>query len=380
MPLVDDAESLARDLADDLPLSERTERLDALIAEMKGASRDELDRAAGVLLPAIAYDDPYGAGLAALAIGCLVEFGADPKPGFEAITRRLSSVVDGAIRFVTLCREDLRDDAGDDSDFEPRILDNHSTAAIGNTFVGTTFLETMAMRDPTGARAWDRLDDWFRPLIALASRDETLLQAARNNARLCEALRRLEAVDEMSFVSITSLANTRTGARLAELLALADLAVVVIHIASTRGFRVRTKNVTSGGQLHSLVASTLLARGVAGAAHPPDEEELAVFRGDGPQTLPRLSYPTWAAFPYTALRTNGTLPDPIPGETIETTVPSAIPALRGERIVLLGGAPHSKQNWRTQRSFDGLRASLAVEELSREDVKRLLREITSQNT
>jgi hypothetical protein len=369
VPLVTDAQDLATDLAQGLSLSERSKRLDRLIETMRDAPVDELDAAVHALMPALAYEDPYASGLAALAVGCLVETGADPSPPFPAVLARVTQIVEAAERFVIACRRELREDAGAEGHVEAPILDHHTIATIGGSFVAAPFLHEIAVRDPLGARAWDRLDDWFRPLIALASRSEPLREIGRTDAKLAVALQRLEQVDEMSFVPIASLANTRTGARLKELLDIGHLEMLVLVPAYGRGFRALAKNVTDGGQLHVLLAHELVARGIPGK--PRDEEELAVCRGHGPQVLPRLSYPTWATFPWTAMRADGSLP-PADASLAEDRVPQAIPALDGERVLIVGGEPAPDRNFRTQRSFEGLRASIEVEELAPEDVARWL--------
>jgi hypothetical protein len=194
------------------------------------------------------------------------------------------------------------------------------------------------------------------------------------NVELRHALERLAEVDEMMFSALHIAANSRTGTHFRKLLEVTSLSVLVLYPGQCRGFRVTAINVITGGQLHALLAAELTQR--VGEGEPPSQAEIEVFRGDGPQMLPRLTRPTWATFTFDRLLPDMSLPAAKLTNTAEDLAPARLPMVDSERILLIGGAPHPEQNWRTERTFDRLKASVTIdEELDALQVEKWLKTI-----
>jgi hypothetical protein len=219
------------------------------------------------------------------------------------------------------------------------------------------FVAVVARRYPVEAAAWDRLPD-------LAADLEADLTAAdvRRAGRAVRGFR--EAVAGLA-------ADSPAVARLAGLLAIPDDDIVlVIHPEAGAGWRIRPTGVADVAQFHVLLAAKVPADLPGGAR--PSPAAVAAYRAGRPAPLdPPEATPRFQLFRPQALGPNGRLPDGVSGcgDWLWGTRPlAAVPAVDGERVVLLG-RPVVASGWDAVPKFPGVPAALdVIQELSAPEV------------
>lgn len=385
------------------------------VLELAGAaSPGPVRQAARRIAAALPDQDPLLGGLLALMLGALVESGQVPAGQVgQAVLERTEAVLTAAARFRALADglvpEDIKarleaaacdhdhdhdhDDFEDEDDFADGHEDehDHDQAAEEGWSVAERWKDddegegegeehdhghehdhdhrlseeeeeaveaaytAAGAQDPDGAAAWEGLEQWSRPAIALLTRDGELRAQARQRPALRDAARALADVG-VDFLR-----------RLLDVSPEHELCV--LHPPTSQGYRVRARGVVDNFQLHALLAELLVREDGQGPAQGlpgrrPHPEVAAVFRGEGPQEIERHCEGVWNFYAWTALAPDGTLPDEIALEHWvwgEGTPDDVLP-FEGQPTLVLG-PPSYARSWPAARTFDALPASLELLEV-----------------
>ncbi|MCM6772345.1 hypothetical protein NDR87_01345 [Nocardia sp. CDC159] len=294
----------------------------ALTRAFAGASAFELTRG-GPRLAVLLDDVPFDlrADTAVLIAGC-VHRGARALDCWSPVLRLLAeTLADAAIFAQTwrdLWRERLPDPQG-----EPRRDLAHICGADATT-------------------AWFALDRWVRAGLALLQHAEVRRAAG---PRLRATLSELHS-------ELADTAN-RWYKPLAFVLAvLDDEPLVILHRPTRTGYRLRLHGIGDNFQLHTLLADALIGGGHL-PGEPPSAEAVAVCR-----TTPGTA-DTHGSFDFSG---------PDGGRIRDDGIPSDIPVLEGERLLVLDSPRHPRR-WRAGRYFPCMPGDLALERaLSAEEV------------
>lgn len=186
--------------------------LDAAICEMDGAPKEELNNALSKLIGVLDASDPYCGGVGAMAIGAMLEFGADAKlasvPLRKAVARRMREA--SAFSATWGDGKPLPSDVDHVEPFD---------ATINQESVEPKELQAWAARDPKNARTWSRMDDWFLPIMALARMDQAGRQEIVGDKELREAYFQLKENDPAMFIG-RGFGNSNAGCHFENLIVL----------------------------------------------------------------------------------------------------------------------------------------------------------------
>ena len=302
-----------------------------VMAAAQGSGEAELGAAVDRFGHLLQHAPPATSAIIAVLGGALVEFGAPPERYWTqlepALTHALAaaaglvrSIQDGGFERVESLEDDGVDDPGDDD------------LVVGNVVV-------RAVRDA-------------------ARRSPSLATHAVEIDRGTGALRCLTPA----------------------LLLLDDEPLLVLHAPTRQGWRMTIGGVADNFQLHMLLVDALVGagggrrrlfgKGGARAERPapgeglpgrrPDEDLLAVWRGDGPQGLDRPSVGMWNLYQWRAVASaTGELRSDDLGLWVwNEGRPADIDVFDGVRTVVLGPASYER-SFSSSRFFD-LPASLVV--------------------
>ncbi len=243
--------------------------------------------------------DPARAAVAAVVCGGLVEEGADGRGALVPVASRL-------LRLLA--------DAAEAEDWD----------------------------DP----GWMALDWFYRPVVAILSRERDLAETPQAMA--------LSEPAEL-------LASEHPGmAHLYRLLRVADVPLLVIDPVSVKGWRVLTRGISDNFQLHVLLLD-LFADELG--LEPPPGEVVRTALGDGPQETAAVVSGAWDLLAWSAIGEDGALPDVVDEVhwVWNEQVPGDIPEFGGERVLLLGPAS-CERTWNNARTFEALGAEVSVVE------------------
>jgi len=246
---------------------------------------------------------------------------------------------------------------------------------IGTKAVTRDILDGIADKDLVAVQAWFSMDLWYRPAVATWTRELAVLRDVQQSQSLRAVLRGLGSVTETSHW-LSLLIET-----------VFESPFVFLFPEIDEAYKLMVDGVSDMGQLSALVAPALrepLER--IGITEQPDEEILAVMRGDGPQqgegtyscgfhcyaaeaTDPASGMPRDDVFMWSAPGGTGTHslpPDFLPGTL--TVVDAA-------RVLLVVGPKSPGMRFvrvmPATRTFDGLMARVsAATKLSADDTRR----------
>ena len=303
----------------------------------------------------VASPDGGRAALVALLCGAMVERGADPAPLAGPLLGRLRAVASEARRFFDACAARVPRDA------EPEDQDRAFEEAR----------RQVAAAMPEGAAAWDLLEKFFPPAVALFSASPE----ARRRGR------------DLLLGDVKAVSGEHQGAHwLTKMLqVLHDEPYLAIEPETGRGIEGRMSGVAENFQLNVLLMDVFPRRGLLGLGmgrRRVSAAAAAVARGRGPQQTEEVVSGRWNLYAWTALGEDLKLPDPHDYGSQRhwiwnEGVPADIPVFEGRRVVLLGPASYVR-TWRSQRAFDVLPADLTVErQLSAPEVGQWLRRFAS---
>ena len=250
------------------------------------------------LQASVTHPDPQRAAVAAVACGALVEDGADGRPALPMLTSRMETIL------------------------------------------------TEAASDGEDSPAWKALDWFYRPLVAILSRDhEARAEVARGPLLALAG----EIADRHPGVG-----------HLHRLLRVMKVTLLVIDPVAVKGWRVAIRGVSDNFQLHLLLRHVL-----AGdlALEAPLPAAVATALGDGPQHTDHIVEGTWDLLSWTAVDRSGALPEPVDEDhwIWNEGVPAEVPVFDDEPVVLLGPATCGR-SWNNFRTFDALHAEVVVTE------------------
>lgn len=146
-----------------------------------------------------------------MAIGALLESGANTKPASGPLRRALASRMREASRFAETWR------AGEPPACDVEHIEAFH-ATVNRKFVEPDELQNWAARDAGHARTWSRMDDWFLPIMALARMDAEGRREIVEDEDLRQAYGALKAADPSMFLW-GELGNSKAGTHFEGLMA-----------------------------------------------------------------------------------------------------------------------------------------------------------------
>jgi hypothetical protein len=317
----------------------------AFFAAAGGASAKEAQEAMAALGACFSWDDPQRAGFLALVCGALVERGWDPSPIVEPLRRRLETLFAPASALADACRARLPKTEGEaNNEDDP-----------GDAFEKVRAQAALEM--PAESAAWDALEAFWRPAIAVFS----VSPAARAIARPLRA-------------KAANIADYNTaGHWISMILAvLDDEPILAIEPATNLGILGRISGVVDNFQLNTLLMHEFPKSGFFARRRVP-QRVADVARGAGPQQTGDIVTSVWNLYTWQAIQPDLKLPDPNDYGAHTNWIwnegkPEDIPDFDGRRVILLG-PPSYPRSWQSQRMFLMLPASLVCErKLSKDEV------------
>lgn len=301
------------------------------------------------LREAMSAECPLRAGIVANLIGALVESGADPRPAADLVLPRLPALIDQSQTFLDACLNELEEQQPQD-DVVPAPED------AGDDEGGVSFdsiAERMADVLPDAGRAWQGLDFFHCPVVAILSSDRSLRRSAR------DLLPKLQP-----------LATYHGGADwIAKLLAVLDNEpILVLEPGYSRGFVGTMDGVSDNFQLHMLLMDALPEPSWLGflgvGRFPRHLAEMA--KGRGPQQIDQSVAGRWNVYTWQVVGPDGKLPPAGDMGSSQFWVwnegqPVDIPVFEGRRVIVLGPASYPRF-WNACRLFARLPAELKVEQ------------------
>ncbi len=194
-----------------MALEERSDLFNRACAAFGDVAPADLNRAVSELIPVLEAEDAYAGGIVAMAIGALIESGADPRPACGPLRAAAIKRMKDATRFARTWS------AGDPGPGDGTVFIEGRHAQLGKVVVTPDSIQPWAARDVAGARAWSRLDDWFCPLMAVARLSDECKEQMQRDGSMKTALDDLMAADWCVCTGF-DLGNTRTGVHLERLM------------------------------------------------------------------------------------------------------------------------------------------------------------------
>ncbi|HVJ93184.1 MAG TPA: hypothetical protein VM580_25460 [Labilithrix sp.] len=290
-----------------------------------------------------------GAQILCLALGALVESGANPELAWPAVENGLRGLLNRATAFATAVVKHAKDE--------------HVDTAIGKSGAA------VAKKMPRNADAWNALPARCLAAVACLTRSKKVRSVARKNAGLQEAAWPLsDVVAEVGYL-------------LQSLRIVDDEHLLVLAPSNGLGWRVSIDAMPSNAELSILLADALVGdpkRGRLAGKRPDPKAVRAIREGTAPKRAASVTVP-FHLVAWTALSSDGSLP---PAQAAETDhfiwsegLVADIPAAGKQRVVLLQPPPRARPI-PVAPSFESLRPELRVdEELSFDEVERVLKKL-----
>jgi hypothetical protein len=302
--------------------------------------QDAMARLAGILAT---IQFSRGFDLVQLA-GAMTNHGPMPRELLPVLVRRATEVMEQAAQFVAKYGADDESlpDPKDPSLIEPvvaRLRDILGRPPAEPPLPGMPDLPA----DPEGtaralAEAWFTGDGWVQPVLYLSQRKDVRASLPQR-ARLLAAT---EAVAEQ-----VNTAHWLLGL----LLVLDDEALIVLHRATGRGYRVTISGIGDNFQLHTLLAVNLIgdeSRGMIPGKPPTPAETAAASDGD--------------LTPPGGIKGNFNLVDAYGKWIWNEGRPADIPHLEGTRVVVIDPPPYGR-SWNAGRAYPLMRPAVTVDEI-----------------
>ena len=295
--------------------------------------------------------DGRGQQILRLALGALVEAGAPPELAWPTAERGLIETLKVAGRFADACLE---------AEDTPSIKEAVRMAGPG-----------LAKKLPREHAAWESLKSRALLAVACVSHSSKLrAQIQKSRHDLLDAVTPLEEeIEALLFLSHI-------------MRVLPDQTMLAIHPGQRRGFRVEVKEVTTNLELFVLLADAIVGdpkKGLLEGRRPSAKAIAALKDPDhAPKKPPEVSLP-WHLSSWTALRPDGTLPDPDDQRSKNWIwfegVPLDIVPFKGERVLLFQ-KPIMPRTLEVEASFETLTPRVTLRsKLSGAEVDRLLVEM-----
>lgn len=306
--------------------------VDALHRVGPRATPDEREAAARLLAARIArarVEDADGVAHAAISGGCLVEWGASPRPLGEALLAKITGVLVAARRYADACIADVPERRDDDEETADAICDVDGVAIPYDVF------RSHVTRDRPGAAALARLREWALPTIATLTRDRALLARAIDDRALRDAA--------------WSMGDSDAGWMKVLLATQLDSRWRLAWIDHERVFELRVDGVSSNFDLHTGVERALAQLG-AGVPDP--------VRADG-SVAASIELLVWSGIAVVKPE-GGVRAMPMNEIVWREGLPTDVSAWRGMRTLVATRAS-IQRGWRAQRPFSALLPEVRVE-------------------
>jgi hypothetical protein len=287
-------------------------------------SRAELNALLAEVAPLIRAEEPFRGSVIAISCGTLVEMGGDPAIVAPHLFATLPRHLDLARQHRDRAKRKPNDD------------------------------ESLFADDPDGMQAAKGLTYLLLPTMAVICRAMAFRQQARAIPEIVNGVQALRDTNrEADFV--------------AQVLGFTDgIELLVLAPQERKGFRVTLEAVNNNFHLF-----TLLQGALTGAGHlegePTDPEVLGIATGEIPHQTTRMDHARWHFYTWEGLRLDGSLAATdfrtwIPGDALA----AEIPALEGERIVVIGPPVLGARSWDSNHFaniHDALRSGVRVTEV-----------------
>ncbi len=263
-----------------------------------------------------------------------------------AILEKLPDVLDGTIRFHSMCGDKAKADRlGDDEDDWP------PPSELAQKYRDAIF-------DEDSAAGWAYASEESLTLGAIAhlGRSKALRQIAREMPLLLERARGYDGICRSGRSFLTKM-----------LMTLDDEPLLVLHPEQRKGFRMRFSAIPDNFTLHAALMGYLSGVPDQGWLENPEGIDTDAIRRSLNRTINDGGVQLQGAFNlwnWTGVQPNGTLP--APGAASDhwiwnEGVPADIALFEGVRIVVLGPPPYCR-GWRGGYIFNGLIPEVRVEE------------------
>jgi hypothetical protein len=321
----------------------------ALFRAASRASRTEAMQAMQVISPALSLPDATRAAFVATVCGAFVEHGLDPSAIVQPLVDRLRKILPLCVALADACRREVPDPIPENQSFDELFR---------------AVRERLAPSMPEEAAAWEALEKFWPPAIAVFSASQAARALARDLRELAGKLSDVHTAGHWLRFMLFVLDNEP---------------LLVIEPATELGILARMNGVVDNFQLQVFLMDIFPQKGWFKrrrvASHIVD-----IARGNGPQRSESFATGCWNLYSWQAVRPDLTLPDPMDygkawiwGEGI----PDDIPRFENRRVVLLGPASYQR-SWPAQRLFDHLRASMEIEQkLSKAEVREWLQKLAT---
>ena len=307
---------------------------------IQSASLEEANVAMQTLSNYFNLEDASRAAFLALVCGCLVEDGCDPLAIARPLTERISLLLEASAVLVDACMAQIPESDQEDAD---------SLEVFEKT------RERVALTFPEENAAWEALEKFWRPAIAVFSVSAEARAAARP-----------------LWDWAAKLSDYHNGGYWLELMlrVLDNEPILAIEPQTNLGILGRISGIVDNFQLHVFLMDKFPQSG-SFARRCVSQQVADVAYGDGPQQTEDTVIGVWNMYAWEAIESGLTLPDARDFSSSDFWIwgegtPQDIPVFDGRRAVLLGSASY-RRSWRSQRMFANLRANLEIERELTED-------------
>jgi hypothetical protein len=312
----------------------------AFFGTLSTATPQQVEDALEELATFLNAADVFRAGYAALIIGTVLEYGYDFTSVSQPLIERLSQILKACKTFAERCHSILVDRGTEEQDTADAFDEVR---------------EEVAAILPTEAQAWNALDLFWPPGIALFS-------ISVHDRKASQALRSLT----QPFV------DYHEGAYWLDMMFSTpiDEPLLVIEPESQQGFQGTMTGIVDNFQLHTLLMDIFPSKGLLPHRRIP-QHIVDVATGKGPQQTDDAVTGVWNMYAWTALRSELQLPDPADQESSNHWIwgeghPQDIPTFEGHRVILLG-TPSYERSWTSQRMFAQLPAEIILAKVLQEN-------------
>ncbi len=332
--------------------------------QLDQAESEELNEEIQRMLPLIEEAILPVASLVALCCGAMVENGADPLLATEPIMQRLPEAFAEATLYVEACEEAAQHAHAPSEQGESATEEDEEEDAVER------FGEQIGPTMPVQANAFMALDPLGLAAIAMLSLSKESRRHYAGHEDLILAAHRLAPY------------HGRASFLMDMLLVLDDEPLIILHLASRRGFRVRIVGVADNFQLHTLIMGRLIGDEAAGflPGESPEPEVVAAALDQPVDDTHSSVSGVFNLFNWPALTPEMGLPEGMDGArwwVWNEGRPADILPFEGTRVVLLGAPPYQRA-WNAGRRFPNMPAEFHVEEhLSHEQVDDWLNKLAA---
>ncbi|MEA2154893.1 MAG: hypothetical protein QOE11_1033 [Solirubrobacteraceae bacterium] len=318
-----------------------------------GATPEESAAALAKLSEGLELPDTANAEIAARVLGAMIEAGHDPQPARGPMLACLRRILPLSNELADVVRPQVG---------EPPTGMSEYAAGKWVTRRANEALRRASGTMPEASEAWERLQAIWPGAIALLSADPE---------------GRAEAADLQPLAGELQDVHEAAGWLTAMLSVVHEAPFVAIEPATGIGITGRMSGIVDNFQLNVLLMEAVPWTGSRGVARGA----AATARGEGPQQTKETVEGVWDLYSYAALAPDGSFPPALPdGDEVDETLiwdegmPAHIPVLDGHHVILLAPTAYER-NWRAQRMFANLPASLDREVLDEAGVAQWLERI-----